>query len=304
MAHIHVRNDGTVERVEAERHVSLTQAGQTNVTSDRADIALDTNNKPKTAVLNGNVHFNDEEPLRQAHGESGRANLNFDGQGHVNHATLQGRVHAMEQLKAADDANRPLSERNMAADSVDLTLVAERAGNKPQLREVVAKGGAQLRSVTPASDAVCGPGTTPGQCNRTNSTKMLGDSLQAHLVTRNGVAELSTVHGVGHTSVEQISAAGVNQTSTGDSLDASFREVPKEKGRVELAHAVQQGGVVIDRRSPAKKAGDPADVQRAVAGEGDLRRGFRSNDAHRKRADERCRKDIAGSSGRHRAELR
>jgi lipopolysaccharide export system protein LptA len=260
LARLHMRGDGTVDRIEGERHVRLEDAEQGSVTSDRADVALDTTNKPRAAVLLGDVHFVDDEPLRQAHGDSDRAHLAFDAQGHLNQAFLEGRVHASERLSGSGDTSA-WSQRDLTSDTLDLALVAADSKSRSQLRDAKATGSARLTSVAPASK---GSGT--------ETDRLDGDILTAHFVPRNGAAEISTVHGAGHTRVEQVAATGpgqaTDQTSFGNILDAEFRPSAKGKGSVELATATQQGGVVITRILPAKKAAvaaAPPEVQHATA---------------------------------------
>jgi lipopolysaccharide export system protein LptA len=258
LAHIHMRSDGNVERIEGERHVTLEEAGQGSVTSDRADVSLDNTSKPKAAILTGNVHFVDDEPLRQAHGDSDRANLAFDAQGHLNHAVLQGRVHATERLRGPSEGSQAWSQRDLTSDTLDVALVAADPKTKPQLRDVKATGSARMTSVAPNSKS-----------SGINTTKLSGDTLTAHFIAKNGTTELSTVHGTGHTLIEQLAATGpgqiTDQTSTGSTLDAEFRASAKGKGAVELATAVQQGEVVITRTLPAKKTASAPEVQHATA---------------------------------------
>ena len=258
IAHLHMRTDGTVERIEGERHVLLEDAGQGSVTADRADVSLDTTSKPKTALLTGAVHFVDDEPLRQAHGDSDRANLGFDARGHLDHAVLQGRVHATERFRSAGGNDAAWSQRDLDSESLDLALIADAAG-KQQLRDVKATGLARMTSVTP----------DPKSGGRSTS-KLAGDTLTAHFLAKTGSSELSTVHGAGHTSLQQIAATGLDQTSTGNILDAEFRASVKGKGAVELVTAVQQGGVAITRTVPGRKgmgstASSPPEVQHANA---------------------------------------
>jgi lipopolysaccharide export system protein LptA len=260
LAHIHLRADSSIERIEGERHVLLEEAGQGSSTSDRANLTLDPTNKPKIAILTGSVHFVDDEPLRQTHGDSDRANLSFDAQGHLNHAVLEGRAHATERLRGSGEGNQAWAQRDLTSDTLDLVLAAVDAPAnrqaKPQLRDATATGAAHLTSVAPASK---GPGT--------ETSKLSGDILTAHFIAREGIAELSTVHGTGHTLVEQTAATGINQTSSGSILDAQFR--PSAKGNAELATAVQQGEVVINRTLPAKPTSSgtaaAAEIQHATA---------------------------------------
>jgi lipopolysaccharide export system protein LptA len=227
----------------------------------------------------------DDEPLRQVRGESNRADLNFDAQGRLDHAVLRGGVRTFERVRVANDAKEPWSERDLTADNLDLVLKvpeaaqiaatsndpglrSETIGTRPILREATATGSARLTSVASSIKALSGAacGDTASRCAGTTTTKLSGDRLQAHFLSPHGVAELSTVRGSGHTAIEQINPKGVDQTSSGQRLDATFRESAKGKGQAELASAVQEGGVLMTRSAPAKSAtgGAAEDAQRAT----------------------------------------
>jgi len=263
LARLHLRADGSVERIEGERNVSLEDAADGSVTSDRADVKLDAKSRPVNAVLTGSVHFADDQPLRQVRGDSDNANLEFDGQGRIDHALLTGRVHTTERVRGTGSAAAAAwPQRDLIAERLDLVLAAEGAAGRSQLREATAGGAA----ATPARMVSVAPAAKGGGVERAT---LAGDALVAHFVERNGVAELSTIHGAGHTAVEQTTALGAKQRSAGEVLDAAFRESGKAKGAVELAAAVQRGDVVIDRSVPAKRgsaAGPGPDLQHATAG--------------------------------------
>ena len=267
VAHLRLRPDGGVDRVEGVGQVVLERSGQGRATSDRADLTLDAKNKPKTAVLTGNVKFSDDEAFRQARGESQTATLNFDEQGRLEHTLLHGRVFAEERVKVSEQATAPWSDRTLSADTVDLALAAEPDGKRAQLRDALASGSARLNTVTTvlpdatATGAATRPPTrseTKAEARPGTTTNTLAaDNLQARFIDQRGVAELSTVHGSGHTVLEQSAPGGAGranlvQKSQGDTLDVQFREVAGRKGSVEVAQAVQQGGVVLDRTVPAK----------------------------------------------------
>jgi len=212
------------------------------------------------------VKFNDDEAFRQTQGDSHTANLNFDGQGRIDHAVLRGDVHTHERVRATDDVKAPWSERTLTADTLDLVLVAEGAAGKAQLRDAKAVGSARLNSV-----ATVLPGTA-GKKAGTTTDVLSADALDGHFVDAHGAAELSTVHGAGHTVLEQAAPGGVRQTSKGETLDARFREVAGKKGAVEVAQVVQEGGVVIDRtalvekkQADGKQAGPTLTTQHATA---------------------------------------
>lgn len=278
-AKIHLRTDGTVERIEGDGEVTLRGAGQGSIMSDRADVVLDAMSKPKTAVLAGNVHYADDEALRQALGDSDLANIEFDGQGQLHHVVLQGHVLGSELVRGNGFASDAPSRRDLTTDNLELWLVADGKQSKPQMRDAKATGSAHLTTTAtilkPASAAICrNLQASSGRCSVTTTNKLSGDVIQAHFIAPHGDAELSNVHGNGHTVVEQITSVGTDQVIYGSTLDANFREVPKTgagnpaKGEVELATAVLQGGVAITRTLPGKnKAGGPAppDVQHATA---------------------------------------
>jgi lipopolysaccharide export system protein LptA len=266
VAQIHLRSDGTVESIEAEHNVRLEQDGQGDVTSDHASLALDKASKPTAAVLVGNVVFSSDDASRQVRGGSARANLDFDAYGHIDHALLQGSARAVERLYRSDSGQEPWSQRTLSGETVELLFAAQKSMEKPYLRDLQASGGALLTVTSTASQGRPGKGTSPVV---TTTDRLSADMLRAHFVAVNGASELSTVHGSGKTSLTRVSSSGVEQTSSGDTLDARFRQKADVKGSVEIASAVQQGNVIIDRRLPAKR-GSPdtgPEVQHAIARE-------------------------------------
>jgi lipopolysaccharide export system protein LptA len=284
MAHLHLRADGTVERIEGVGRVVLEDVGHGRATSDRAEVSLDAANKPQKAVLTGNVKLNEDEAFRQASGDSRTAELTFDEQGRIDHAVLRGGVHTNERVRASDDAKAPWSERTLMADTVELALVAEGTAGKSELRDATATGSARLTSVsTVLAETVAKAATNRAgkrkagtQKAGTTTTKLAADELVAHFVDAHGGAEISTVHGVGHTVLEQSAPGGIEQTSRSETMEVRFRQVDDAvaggKGSMEIAEAVQSGGVVIDRTAPAK-SGKPGaiasagkEIQHRVAG--------------------------------------
>ena len=253
-AQIHLREDNSVERIDCVNNVALEDGVQGKVTSQRAEISLSATNRPKAAVLTGNVNFNQQRPDRQAQGESERANLDFDEHGYLSRAVMQGRVKTVERLRTTE-ANAAIAERTLNSDALEVWLAANVAGARPQVRDIKATGSVSMSTV--------GGRNVTGSATR----KFSGDLLTAHMVPVDGSPEISTVHGNGHTAIEQRGADGIFQKSTGDTLDATFHQVPGAAGKStsELASAVQQGSVAIERTVPSKVAGAAADVQHATA---------------------------------------
>ena len=88
---------------------------------------------------------------------------------------------------------------------------------------------------------------------------------------------LDSAMGTGHTVVRQVSAKGVEQTSTGDTLNVVFRRGVVHGGKAAgingdqasstVRSAVQEGHVTVERRLPAKTNGQGKgeDIERAAA---------------------------------------
>jgi lipopolysaccharide export system protein LptA len=261
----------SLERVDAHGDVTLTGNGGT-VVSQRAQVELNATSQPKSAVLTGGVRYSADEPLRQATGQANEATLTFDAEAtpQPEHAVFTGAVHMTERVRAKNAPQEAWSVRDLIAANVDAVLapgaaVQGKAG-QPQLRTVHATGSARMTLV----DA-------PGVAGGKGQTELSADDLKAVLKAADDgkQPELDTIAGRGHTVLRQVNVAGIEQTSTGDTLDARFRvgksdsRAPSKRESTErlqetLWSALQQGHVVLTQRTPAKAGAEPA-VERATA---------------------------------------
>jgi lipopolysaccharide export system protein LptA len=257
---VHLRPDGSAERVEAEGDVALTNGAGGTVTAPRGEMALNAQNQPKSVVMSGGVKYLLDDPLRQAQGEAEEARAAFDKTGHPEHVVMTGAVHVHERVGASDVATAAWSERELNAAAVELALGTDKAG-KAQMRDAKATGGARLKVLSPAEK---GGGMV--------SSALTGEILTAHFVRVGNVDHIVEVHGDGHTTIRRVSATGVVNTSSGDSLVAHFRPVTAGAGEVnlsgkgspqksggqgadEISDVTEQGHVVMTQL-PAKKPGD------------------------------------------------
>src|ERR1017187_7473721 len=273
------RADGTLARVEAQGNVTIREQGATTV-SQRADVALNGTSQPRSAVLAGGVLYTLVEPLRQARGHADEATIAFDTQAkpQPERAVFTGAVHTIERTRATEAEREPWSVRDLTAAKLEVELA--RAGEgKVQPRNAEATGDAHL--------TVIDNGSLAGDAGA-GRKELSADDLKAHLRDTGSAKQppqLDTIAGRGHTVLRQMSADGVEQTSSGDTLDARFRPAAgktragtganrrgaEDLGTASLASAVQQGHVTMMRRVPAKSgraagataAGD--DVEHAKA---------------------------------------
>jgi lipopolysaccharide export system protein LptA len=270
---VHLRRDGSAERVEAEGEVTLTNGAGGSVTAPRGEMRLNAQNQPQSAVMTGGLKYEADDPLQQARGEAAEGRAAFDKTGHPERVVMTGAVHLHERVRATDAATEPWSERELNAVMVELALTADSAG-KALLRDAKATGDARLKVV----NAVAKRGTT--------SSALAGDVLTAHFVRVGNADHIAEVHGDGHTTLRKVSAAGVVNTSSADSLVAHLRPVAAGTGRGlegkgqqrkkdglgrtcgdEVSDAIEQGHVVMTQL-PVRKPGDAtAPVEQRVTAE-------------------------------------
>jgi lipopolysaccharide export system protein LptA len=262
---VHLRKDGSAERVEAEGEVTLTNGAGGSVMAPRGEMMLNAQNQPQSAVMTGGVKYGADDPLRQARGEATEGRAAFDKVGHPERVVMTGAVHLHERVRATDAAAEPWSERELNAGAVELALAADSAG-KAQLRDAKATGDARLKVVNAATKG----GTT--------SSALAGDVLTAHFVRVGNADHIAEVHGDGHTALRKVSATGAVDTSSADSLVAHLRPVMAGAGRRmgvagkdsqkkrdelggtsgdEVSEAIEQGHVVMTQL-PVRKPGDAA----------------------------------------------
>ncbi|MBB5342662.1 LptA/OstA family protein [Tunturibacter empetritectus] len=252
---VHLRPDGTAERIEAEGEVTLMNGMGGVVAAPRGEMTLSAQSQPQSVVMLGGVKYSVDEPLRQAKGEAEEGRAGFDKAGRPEHVVMTGAVHLNERIRT-DASGEAWGERELNAGQVELALLAGAAG-KEELRDAKATGDARLKVMNPAAK---GGGPT--------SSALAGDVLTAHFVRVGSANHLAEVHGDGHTAMRRVNGKGVVDTSSGDSLVAHFRPVSAGaarganatgigQGADEITSATEQGHVVMTEL-PVKKPGDSA----------------------------------------------
>jgi lipopolysaccharide export system protein LptA len=216
-ATLHTRPDGTLARVEAEGDVTM-QANGATALSQRADVALNAKSQPQSALLTGGVRYTSDQPLRQLRGEAQEATIAFDTQAspQPKDAVFTGAAHMTERTRAVEAAKEPWSTRDLTGAKIEARLARTGAGT-PQLRDVEATGSARLVAVNNG---------TLAHAHGRATTELSADDLKSHLIAAKDASmppRLDTVTGRGNTALHQVTADGIDETSSGDSLDAKFR---------------------------------------------------------------------------------
>ncbi len=241
---VHTTADGKPTDVEARGHVELAGAGHGTIQADRLDMKLEEDGQPREGHLYGGVRYANNAPAKQEQGRAQDVHVSFDDAGRARHALLSG---AVEIDQAASTGTRRLE-----AGRLDLALDG---GGKQKLllRGAVATGDAQLRILDKSAKGA-------------SATSVHADTLTG----RFAAAGLTGLDAAGKTFLERVESTPAGQqtakeTSTGDTLSLDLK--PGEKGRMQLAHAIQRGSVQIVREAAGKKAGLPPDVEHARAAE-------------------------------------
>ncbi|HEY6375383.1 MAG TPA: LptA/OstA family protein [Edaphobacter sp.] len=264
----HMRNDGSVERLEGEGDVVLTGADGGRVTSQRGEMVLNASSHMQSARLWDEVRYGVDDPLRQAKGEATEGRAAFDKTGRLQQVVLTGPVHVNERVRTSE-TEKDWSERDLSAAAVELAMVPD-GKSKARLQNAKASGNARLKVINAAVKGGSGP----------TRSEVAGDVLTAHFVEVGGAQRISDAHGRGHTELVRVSDKGAQSRSSGDSLDVRFevaavagQQAQKDnkggsvgRGGQQIATAVQQGNLVMVS-TPARKAGDTSapSEQRATA---------------------------------------
>jgi len=255
---LHTRPDGTLTQVEAQGNVTREIKGSRLITQ-HLNIVLNAKGQPQSAVLTGNVRYSSVEPQLQRNGQAEEASIAFDAQGQARQAVFTGAVHMSERTRATEDVREPWSSRDLTAALVKTALIPSASGST-QVREVEASGSAHLTAENHGTLA------RPKDQGR---EEMSADSLMAHMKSGSGgkqPPQLDTVSGRGHTLLHQLTVDGIDQTSSGDTLDAKFHAQSLSSGVYRrqaslfvsddlsdmLQSVVIQGHVTMFRRTPAK----------------------------------------------------
>ena len=254
-AQVHITADGTPQEIDGQGHVVLAAQNRGTMTGEEMQLSLNETGKPTAGRVWGGVRYEFQSPVKQAHGSAQAVRVEFDAAGNPARGGAQGGVTFQDRM-----ANQ---ERALKADRVQLGF-AQVSKGKSSVQELDGYGNAAARMA----------GTT---VKGKSSTEVDGDELKAHFVPVGGEDAIRTLDGTGHTVVHQVGVDGTDETSRGATLAVVFKpgaggaKSAAGEGRAdaaaEIERAVQRGGVMIVRTTPAK-AGGAVQAQASAAGSG------------------------------------
>jgi lipopolysaccharide export system protein LptA len=201
------RSDGSASRLDATDGFSLITATSAHLAAPRGVLEFNQHNQPQHGWLEGGATMDSSRNGRLLHGSSPTADLEFTPQGLLRHARLERGVllHSDENTAPAEGKTVHVS-RDWRSPVADAEFRSADKG-QVQLASVSGAGGVEITSQTQTGN---GP-ILPSRLAADRVTAAFGDRQ-----------DLTTAVGTGHATLEQITASGAKQTTTGDRIEASF----------------------------------------------------------------------------------
>jgi len=271
----YLRQDSSVERLVGQGGVVLSQ-GTRKVTSNHLDATFSTASVVQWMKLTGSVVLTDTSAQLPTHGGANEAEVTFDAKGSPAKIVATGGANVLEVDHRANGPaqglRRSLSGNQITMNFVQGTVPAgSPKGTKPKsiLRELHVVLGAKALGDSwsvPSRPSAETKGVPVLKTSQVAADDLLGEFVEG----ARGEAELKTLHGNGHTQLQQNTSLGAEQVSTGDTLEAVLAAAAPagaaSGSRIESA--VQTGHVIIHSRpapKPDAKPGTKADVTTATA---------------------------------------
>jgi lipopolysaccharide export system protein LptA len=272
-ASLHLRKDGSIEHVQANRHVVLIAATR-QITADHLDADLNPQSIPQTSRLTGNVILNDTNPLRPMQGSANIVDTVYDAKGSPVSMVATGKAKlSLSDRKSIDPKSNPpgLARSMEGAKIVALFAPAERRAPS-RITDIHATGAAHI-----AGESIA----TPAKGTVTDATRPLplknaqvwADDLNIYFTqAADGKAQPQTLVGLGHTRLQQDAPLAEQETSSGDTLKISFANTApptrnaSDRVAMNIASATQTGHVTIHDRAATKLGSTaPASVSTGTA---------------------------------------
>lgn len=254
---IYFRQDGTVEKVDANGHVNMQNDEGRQLHASAVEVLMDARGNTQQANLDGGVLFSATEGPHSIHGDANSGILRLGPDGELKRVEMHNAVTVVDQVIGPPNDPHGSVTREVKGSTVVIDLVTSPEGHA-EAQKLMASGNAVLTEHTIYSDS-------PPQ-----NTVMKGDVIQASL--REGRA-LDMLHAQGNTFLTNTNPSGVSQTSTGDTLDITFAQEPVKQAKHKrdevppslVEKAVQRGHVAIVQIKPAANGKEKAWRSEATA---------------------------------------
>ena len=268
-AKILFREDGSAARLDAMNGFTLTTPTGGHLAAPTGQLDFDEHNQPRHGRLVGGVAMDSVSQLshgggrRQVHGSAPAAELEFTAQGRLRHAHLERGV-AMDSEEQSQAAGQPLHlSRHWRSPVADLEFRSSAHG-QVELASVHGTGGVVVASQSQRGKEAVVP-------SRLSASELTGEFGPGSVLT--------DLNGIGAASIEEITATGTRQTTTGDRLEAHFA-APAKAGsapgakfgadsEAQIQTGTVEGHVVLTQQPVARPGALPPASLRATSGRAD-----------------------------------
>lgn len=253
VALVYLRQDGSIESVQANNHVVLTDATQ-RITSDRLHATLNAQSIPQTAKLTGDVALVDTNALKPMHGSAAVVDVAMDPQGQPNKVVATGDA----KLSMVDRRSSPSGlERSIEGAKIIALFAPGKRKSSSSLTEIHAIGsahasGQSLAAQTKGAVAASSKGTA------LKNVQVSADDLRTTFAqSLDQKVRPERLDATGHTRLQQDGPLGAQQISSGDSLQIVFAPVgssleSSDSATMSITSAVQTGNITIHNQAASK----------------------------------------------------
>jgi lipopolysaccharide export system protein LptA len=262
-AKILFREDGSAVRLDAINGFSMTTAAGAHIAAPTGQMDFNEDNQPRHGHMEGGVQMDSTRSfdggLRQVHGSAPSAEIEFTRQGALRHTHLERGVQfqSHDQRQTTDGLLHIRRTWNSPVADVDF-----RDNGHGQAEPVTIHG---VQGVVVTSETQ--RGKAPAVPSRLAADELTGDFGPN--------STLTAMTGAGHASMEETTATGTRQSSSGDRVEAHFappdknaKAVAKQAAGTEaqIQSAVLDGHVILNQEPAAKPGFPPAAPLHAWAG--------------------------------------
>jgi lipopolysaccharide export system protein LptA len=275
IAKILFREDGSAERLDATDGFTLNTATGGHLAAPTGSMDFNEHNQPRHGHLEGGVTLDSTgdstsengRKSRRVHGTSPMAELEFTPEGVLRHAHLERGVEMH-----SEEVTEP------SAIAKDGVLKVSRTWHSPwadvEFREA-GKGQVEPASIHGAGGVVINGESQRGS-GAPEPSRLAADEVTGEFGPN---SQLSVMTGVGHASLDETTATGAVQSSTGDRLEAHFATAQngdaggakggqknEQGGAARIESAMLDGHVVLIQQPAAKPGVEAAAPMRATGG--------------------------------------
>ncbi len=266
-AKILFRDDGSAVRLDAMNGFTLATETGSHLAAPSGNLEFDEKNHPRHGHLEGGVAMDtasqSEGRQRQVHGTAPTAELEFTAQGHLRHAHLERGVAMDSEEQSAQSGQTRRLNRHWRSPVAEIDF---RDSAQGQVKPGVVRGMGGV-AITGESQLGSGP-VAPFHLSADDVTGEF-DSNSA----------LTWMNGTGHASLDETTATGARQTTSGDRIEAHFAATgpnakagPKagqQEAEAQIQSASVEGHVRLTQTPAAKPGATSPAMLRATAGRAD-----------------------------------